>query len=90
MCSYLRVPCVSTRPHTHTHKSVASPRASRSADTVASGGRCAPLPPCAPVCVFCGCGSREGGGRGEEEEGGMAVDVQMCIMLKGCEWGGVT
>lgn len=32
-------------------------------------------------------GEREEGGR----EGGLvAVDVQMCIMLKGCEWGGVT
>lgn len=33
--------------------------------------------------VVAGDGRRGGGGL-------VAVDVQMCIMLKGCEWGGVT
>lgn len=44
------------------------------------------LPPCVPACVcvfFADVGVERGGGL-------VAVDVQMCIMLKGCEWGGVT
>ena len=41
---------------------------------------------CLLVCMFV-CFADVGVERG----GGLvAVDVQMCIMLKGCEWGGVT
>lgn len=41
---------------------------------------------------LCACFADVGVGRGGGEMGGglVAVDVQMCIMLKGCEWGGVT